>query len=178
MQLKKYEDFSLKEKAFITAYIKNKGNASQAAIDAGYSKKTSRMMGYKLLNKPYIKTEIDKILKAKNDKKIVQADEVIELLSKLARGKVKEDQVVVEGGGNGFSTARIIKKGTANRDQLSALDKLARIHGLYQDRVEITQTDREDNAISGITEALTKRELVNNFGVEEAPEFDEEEDES
>ncbi|MBQ8091375.1 MAG: terminase small subunit [Pyramidobacter sp.] len=44
-----------KQQRFVDAYD---GNATQAAIAAGYSKKTARMMGRENLTKPYILAEI------------------------------------------------------------------------------------------------------------------------
>ena len=44
---------SPKQKLFCEYYAKSK-NATQAAIDAGYSKKTAKEMGYENLTKPHI----------------------------------------------------------------------------------------------------------------------------
>lgn len=49
-----------KQDAFVKAYLLNGGNATQAAIDAGYSKKTASEAGYENLNKPQIKKSIEK----------------------------------------------------------------------------------------------------------------------
>lgn len=49
-----------KQDAFVKAYLLNGGNATQAAIDAGYSKSTARQMGAENLTKPVIKAEIEK----------------------------------------------------------------------------------------------------------------------
>ena len=38
-----------KQERFVEAYIENKFNATQAAITAGYSKKTAMEQGYKLV---------------------------------------------------------------------------------------------------------------------------------
>ena len=48
-----------KQRRFIDEYIIS-GNATQAAIKAGYSKKTARKIGQENLTKPDIKAEIDK----------------------------------------------------------------------------------------------------------------------
>lgn len=48
-----------KEKLFISEYLSNGFNATQAAISAGYSKRTAGVIGNENLNKPYIKQVID-----------------------------------------------------------------------------------------------------------------------
>lgn len=150
---------SVKQEAFITEYIRNKGNATQAAIKAGYSEKTARSQGQRLLTFVDIKNEIDKRLQRRDKKKVAQADEVLELLTKFARGSMKEEQIVVEGRGDGHSSAKIMKRKIANRDQLNALDKLARIHGLYNDKVNISTSNDSDDLITITLGELKNREV-------------------
>lgn len=150
---------SVKQEAFITEYIRNKGNATQAAIKAGYSEKTARSQGQRLLTFVDIKNEIDKRLQRRDKKKVAQADEVLELLTKFARGKMKEEQIVVEGQGDGHSSAKIMNRKIANRDQLNALDKLARIHGLYNDKVNISTSNDSDDLITITLGELKNREV-------------------
>ncbi len=151
---------TVKQEAFITEYIRNKGNATQAAINAGYSKNTSRVIGLENLQKPYIRAEIEKRLKKKDKKKVAQADEVLEILTKFARGRMKEEQIIVEGTGDGVSKASIMKKKIANKDQLTALDKLARIHGLYNDKIEIATNEEEVDMHKTTLAALKTRKVA------------------
>lgn len=51
---------SPKQKLFCEEYAKTK-NATQAAINAGYSKKTAKVMGYENLTKPYIQEYIKEL---------------------------------------------------------------------------------------------------------------------
>ena len=48
------------KKKFVLEYIKNGGNATQAAIKAGYSEKTARSQGQRLLTKADIQKELEK----------------------------------------------------------------------------------------------------------------------
>lgn len=52
-----------KEELFISEYLANGFNATQAAISAGYSEHTARQIGYENLTKPYIKQYIDSVKK-------------------------------------------------------------------------------------------------------------------
>ncbi|HIF20734.1 MAG TPA: terminase small subunit [Gemmatimonadetes bacterium] len=45
---------TLKQRRFVAAYLLD-GNATQAAVEAGYSKKTARSIGQENLTKPAIK---------------------------------------------------------------------------------------------------------------------------
>ncbi len=66
-----------KQKRFCDEYLINP-NATQAAIRAGYSKKTARSIGEENLEKPHIREYIDKRIKEIADSKIATAAEVLE----------------------------------------------------------------------------------------------------
>ncbi|MFR6454907.1 MAG: terminase small subunit, partial [Peptoniphilus lacrimalis] len=53
---------TIKQKKFADEYIKT-GNATQSAINAGYSKKTARVTGAENLTKPNIKAYVDERMK-------------------------------------------------------------------------------------------------------------------
>jgi phage terminase small subunit len=79
-----------REKAFINAYCgKCLGNASASAIAAGYSKKTSRQQGARLLTKANIKAAIAKRQDRAEQSAIADADERDRILSEIARGPGK-----------------------------------------------------------------------------------------
>lgn len=80
---------TVKQQKFADNYIKS-GNATQSAIDAGYSKSTSRSIGQENLTKPDIKNYIkDKLAKIESHK-IMDATEALQLLTSIARGETKE----------------------------------------------------------------------------------------
>lgn len=65
-------------------------NATQAAIDAGYSEKTARQQGSRLLTNANIKVFIDALLQKLEDQRIAKADEVLQFLTAAMRGEVKD----------------------------------------------------------------------------------------
>ena len=69
-------------------------NATQAAIKAGYSKKTARQIGQENLTKPDIKEYIQKRLAEKEDALIAKQDEVLKHLTSVMRRESKEVAVV------------------------------------------------------------------------------------
>ncbi len=72
---------SKKQKMFVEYYLQS-WNATQAAIKAGYSKKSARVSGYKNITKGYIAAEI----KRRVDEVCMSSDEALKLLSDQARG--------------------------------------------------------------------------------------------
>lgn len=75
-----------KQRKFVDEYIKL-GNVTQAAINAGYSKKTAAVVGSENLKKPNIQKAIEKRMKSKDKKAIASQDEVLEYLTSVMRGE-------------------------------------------------------------------------------------------
>ena len=82
-----------KQKRFADYYIEL-GNATQAAINAGYAKRSAQQMGAENLSKPVIKSYIDERLEQIASERIMSAQEAIELLSSIARAEITEQVVV------------------------------------------------------------------------------------
>lgn len=109
-------------------------NATQAAIRAGYREKTAYSMGQRLLKNVEIKSRIKKMRDEYYDKTIMSAKEVEYLLSKAGRGELKEEVVVVEGVGDGFSESKIVKKHLSAKDRIKALELMGKRHHLFEDQ--------------------------------------------
>ena len=125
-----------KQKRFADYYIET-GNITEAAVKAGYSKKTARVIGQENLLKPAIKGYIDEKLEAMQDERTASAKEVLEFLTKSMRGEIKEEVVVVEGTGDGTSEARMIKKQIGLRDRIKSAELLGKRYRLFTDKVEV-----------------------------------------
>lgn len=82
-----------KQKKFADNYIKT-GNATQSAIDAGYSKKTAKSVGSENLTKPDIKAYIAEKMREIESDRIMGAQEALEFLTNVVRGKELETKVV------------------------------------------------------------------------------------
>ena len=82
-----------KQKRFADEYIKS-GNATQAAIKAGYSKKTAKIVASQNLTKLNVKSYIDDRMKVIEDNRIMTAKEAVEFLTSVVRGDVKETVVI------------------------------------------------------------------------------------
>ena len=82
-----------KQKKFCDEYIKL-GNATQAAIKAGYSAKYANTNASKLLQNTTIKSYIDERMEQLASERIMGAQEAVELLSSIARAEITERVVV------------------------------------------------------------------------------------
>ncbi|MDC4242642.1 terminase small subunit, partial [Clostridium tertium] len=78
-----------KQKAFADYFIEL-GNATEAAIRAGYNKKTARQIGSMNLTKVDIKQYIDERLAKIEDERIAKGEEVLQYLTKVMRGEEKD----------------------------------------------------------------------------------------
>ncbi len=82
-----------KQKSFILEYLKDK-NATQAAIRAGYSKKTAGSQSFDLLQKPEIREAIDSELKKVSERAIVDAAYVLKGLRRVHERCLKPEPVM------------------------------------------------------------------------------------
>lgn len=81
------EDLTPKQKAFADYYIET-GNASESARRAGY--KCAEQQGKENLQKPTIIAYIAERTKPKEDNRIASGDEVMEFLTAVMRGEIKD----------------------------------------------------------------------------------------
>lgn len=112
-------------------------NATQAAIRAGYSKKTANRIGTENLSKLVIKQYIEARMAEKESKLIADQDEVLKYLTSVLRGESTSEEIVVEGIGDGMSEARTIDKAPSEKDRLKAAELLGKRYGLYTEKVDM-----------------------------------------
>lgn len=112
---------------FCHEYIKDM-NATQAAIRTGYSKKTAKMQGSRLMTNDDIKMRVAELRDAYLDENIMTAKQVEYELTRIAFGLSTEKTVVIEGQGDGWSTARIMDKPPDEKSRLKALELMAKRH--------------------------------------------------
>lgn len=103
-------------------------NATQAAIRTGYSEKTAKMQGSRLMTNDNIKLRVAELREAYLDENIMTAKQVEYELTRIALGLSNEKHVVIEGTGDGYSEARIIDKPPDEKSRLKALELMAKRH--------------------------------------------------
>jgi len=142
-----------KQKRFCDYYIET-GNATEAAIRAGYSAKTARFIGAENLTKPNIKNYIDNKLKEMEDKRIAKADEVLKHLTAAMRGEIEEEVVVVEGIGDYESRARVIKKQLSAKERIKAAELLGKRYALFTDKLDVDDRTETKAKLDSILKQL------------------------
>lgn len=118
-----------KQQRFVDEYIIS-GNATQAAIKAGYSKKTARFVGAENLTKPNIKVELEKRNAEIKSQKTMDMQEVMERLAAIARGETVEQQVTNKG--------TVVEVEPKTSDQIRAMELIGKRYGAWTDKKEVT----------------------------------------
>ena len=123
-------------------------NATKAAEEAGYSKKTARQQGAHLLSKVYIQEKVKKLLEANEERSEKSSDEIIQELEKVAfsnildvidikDGKVSLKKDIPKDALNGVASLRQGKTSRGRsfhismKDKIRALELLGRRFGLF-----------------------------------------------
>lgn len=142
-----------KQKKFADEYIKT-GNATQSAIEAGYSKKTAQVIGAENLSKPMVKSYIEERMADIKSKRIMDIEEAVEILTSIARGELKETVVVGTPVG-----AETVEKEADLKTRISALKEIMKRYPGNDKLVE--QQIRKLSAEADIAEA-NAREVTDN----------------
>lgn len=136
-----------KQRLFADEYLKC-GNAAEAALKAGYSKRTARSIGCENLTKPYVKKYIAEQRKKIESHKIADAKEVMEFYSAVLRGKKKETVVIATPAGMETTT-----KEADLKTRISAAKELMKRYPLSDDDPMQKQAYRKIKAEADILEA-------------------------
>ena len=125
-----------KQIRFVEEYLLD-SNATQAAIRAGYSKKTAKSIGHHLLTLDNVKTYLNNRLDKICSDKIADAKEIMEYLTSVMRGESRSCIVVVEGTGDGCSASKVINKPPDEKEKIRAAELLGKRYGMYKEKVKI-----------------------------------------
>lgn len=123
------EKLTQKQQRFVDEYIIS-GNATQAAIKAGYSKKTAKQMGTENLAKPIIKAEIDRRNAEIKSAKTADMQEVMEYLASVMRGEQTESVATAKGIYDNVPVSA--------KDRIKAAELIGKRHGAWTDKKEIS----------------------------------------
>lgn len=133
---------NVKQEAFCLHYAKT-GNATESYKQAGYNPKNDNSAGAnarRLLQKDKIKARLAELSEELASEKIANIKEVQERLTSILRGEIQEEQVVVEGCGDGVSEAKIIKRQPQLKDVIKAGETLAKMQGGFDNKVQVELT--------------------------------------
>lgn len=119
-----------KQKRFCDEYLIDL-NATQAAIRAGYSEKTAYTIGQKLTKKNEVKAYIEEKLEALKNERTADAQEVVEYLTSVMRGKSTSEEIVLKGVGKGSQRIEKVQKKPSEKDKLKAAELLGKRFGMF-----------------------------------------------
>lgn len=163
---------TVKQQKFADEYIIG-GNATEAAIKAGYSKKTARSVGAENLTKPYIMEYINKRLNELKEERLMSIEEALTLSASIARGEEQNARSKIYN----HLTDEVDKEITYTitpriEERQRSIEHILKVHGILNGRLaneklakeievlqkKIEQMDKADgnNQESQIAKALIK----------------------
>ena len=124
-----------KEKLFVTHYLVS-FNATKAARAAGYAEGDIGQAGYNVLHRTHIQAAIDKRIDAEG----MTRNRIVSTLSKIAFAAESDE----------------IEERVSTGDSLSALDKLAKVKGMYTENVNHSGNLTIDQLINSFDDDLAE----------------------
>lgn len=146
---------TVKQQKFCDEYIKS-GNATEAALKAGYRSRTAYSIGNENLKKPELKKYIEEKIKEIESAKLATAKETLEYLTSVMRGEQTETVVTAKG------LYRNVE--VSAKDRISAAKELLKRYPI--DPLTKVQL-RKINAEADLTEARVKAMHGNNTTLED-----------
>lgn len=131
-----------KQEAFCLHYAKT-GNATESYKKAGYDAKSDNAAGAsarRLLLNDKIKARLKELADEMASDKIASIAEIQARLTSILRGEIQEDQIVVEGCGDGVSEARNVYREVQMKDRLKAGELLAKMQGGFDNKIQVEVT--------------------------------------
>ena len=127
-----------RRKRFCDEYLidLNGTRAYTAAYPSVKSDEVARKAASRLLTNVDVRAYLDERLAALKSAKTADAQEVLEYLTSVLRGETSAEVVVVEGQGDGYSEARLMKKSPDEKERLKAAELLGKRFGLFTDKLE------------------------------------------
>ena len=126
-----------KQKAFADYYIEslNATESYKKVYECSYN--TARTNGARLLTNANIKKYIDEVMSAKDESRIASQDEILQILTDIARGITEEEVVQFSQLGEELRTT----KKPSIKDRMKASELLGKRYRLFVDKAELEITE-------------------------------------
>ena len=121
-----------RQKRFCDEYLIDL-NATQAAIRAGYSERSASSIGERILRNDDVRSYISEQLERIHNENTADAQEVMEYLTAVMRGKSVSHVLAFVGDGR----QEVVEKPPDEKERLKAAELLGKRYGLFTDRVEL-----------------------------------------
>ena len=139
-----------KQKRFVDEYIIH-ANVYRAAINAGYSENYARTNASKLLAKDSIKDYKDKRLEEMKNKRTADAQEVMEYLTAVMRGEMKDEALLVVPTGDFESEVQRHDQRADTSQRTKAAELLGKRYAMWTDK-QITDTTERITIVNDLDE--------------------------
>lgn len=134
--MSKEKKLTLKQQRFADEYVIH-GNIERAAINAGYSEGYARGNAHKLVANVSIKSYIDARLEELKKESIAEQDEVLQYLTAVMRGEMKDEALMVVPIGDFESEVQRHDQRADTSQRTKAAELLGKRYGLFRDIQEV-----------------------------------------
>lgn len=131
-----------KQEAFCLHYAQT-GNATESYKKAGYACKNDNAAAAcarRLLISAKVQERLAELTKEMASDKIANIAEIQRRLTAILRMELDEEQVVVEGCGDGVSAAKTVTRKAQLKDVLKAGELLAKMQGGFDNKLQVEMT--------------------------------------
>lgn len=129
----KKKELTLKQKKFADFYIEC-GNATEAALKAGYSENSARFIAAENLAKPLIKEYIAQVMAIKDAERIANQDEILSFLTSVMRGEITEQVPLLNG--DGYQKLEELDAAQM-KDRIKCAELLGKRHAMWTDKQQL-----------------------------------------
>ena len=143
-----------KQKLFCLEYTVNY-DATEAAIKAGYSKKTAKTQGSRLLKNPQVLDYVRKIQKDQAERLCVTSDWVVMQLVEVYKRCMQQEEVLIWDS----DTKQKVPSGEYvfdSKGALNALEKIGKHLGMFSSKDDTTENTQNNGGIIMISSKLPK----------------------
>lgn len=128
-----------RQQVFADEYLKdmNAARAYRLAYPRVKSDAAARANASRLLTNANVRAYIDQQLKHLHTERTADAREVMEYLTSVLRGESQSEIVVVEGRGDGVSSAKRIQKRPDEKERLKAAELLGKRFGIFTEKLDV-----------------------------------------
>lgn len=127
---------SRKQQLFADEYIRT-GNAYQSAVSAGYSHNYAKGNIVKLLENVSVKSYIDARLEELKKESIAEQDEILQYLTSVMRGKVKDEELMLVPTGDFMSEVERHEKRADIVARTKAAELLGKRYAMWTEKQEV-----------------------------------------
>ena len=127
-------------------------NATQSYLKAypNVTEDTARTNGCKLLANANIKNYIEERMASQQDERIMTQDEILRLLTSIARGEQTEQTLQLCGDG----CQELVDKDISAKDRIKALELLGKRYGTFAEKVIVDVDKEKQEALKNLSGML------------------------